>query len=102
MVTTMNKKLVQKLRKNHEAQARQIAGGNAYDRVRREFEIEYEVAREVAKARQEAGLTQREVAVAMGTTQSVISRIERGTNVSIETLDRYAAACGRHLKIQVA
>jgi transcriptional regulator with XRE-family HTH domain len=48
-----------------------------------------------------AGLTQNEVAMAMGTTQSVISRIERGTNVSIETLERYVSVCGRHLQVQV-
>jgi transcriptional regulator with XRE-family HTH domain len=72
-----------------------------FDRVKREFDIEYEVAQEVAKARKDAGLTQQELATAMGTTQSVISRIERGANISIETLDRYVAACGHHLKIQV-
>ena len=97
----MNRKLVQKLRGEHEKQAVGIRAGKRFDAVKREFDIEYEVAREVAKARENAGMTQREVAVAMGTTQSVISRIERGANISIETLDRYVSACGHHLSIQV-
>ena len=97
----MNSKLAQKLQRAHQTQARSIRRTAAYDRVKREFDIEYEVAREVAKARKESGLTQSELAAAMGTTQSVISRIERGANVSIETLDRYVSACGHHLKVQV-
>ena len=97
----MNRKLVQKLRGEHEKQAASIRAGKRFDAVKHEFNIEYEVAREVAKAREDAGMTQREVAVAMGTTQSVISRIERGANISIETLDRYVSACGHHLSIQV-
>ena len=97
----MNKELARKLSERHKAQARNIRAAGVFDRVKREFSIEYEVAQEVAKARKEAGLTQQELATAMGTTQSVISRIERGANISIETLDRYVAACGHHLKIQV-
>lgn len=97
----MNRTLVQKIRKGHEEQARGIRKTTEYDRVKREFDIEYEVAQQVVKARRDAGLTQRDVAAAMGTTQSVISRIERGSNISIETLDRYVSACGHHLKIRV-
>ena len=97
----MNRMLVRKLRNGHERQAKSIRAGKSFDTVKRDFDIEYEVAREVVKARADAGMTQAEVAAAMGTTQSVISRIERGANVSIETLDRYVSACGHHLKIQV-
>jgi ribosome-binding protein aMBF1 (putative translation factor) len=97
----MNEKLARKLSKRHKAQARNIRATGVFARVKREFNIEYEVAQEVAKARRAAGLTQQELATAMGTTQSVISRIERGANISIETLDRYVAACGHQLKIQV-
>lgn len=97
----MNKQLSKKLKKGHEQQAQRIRNFGDFDRVKREFDIEYEVAREVTRARQEAGLTQSQLAEAMGTTQSVISRIERGSNISIETLDRYVAACGQHLRIQI-
>ncbi len=97
----MNKKLVNKLRNEHESQAGGIRSNGCFDTVKHDFDIEYEVAREITKARSDAGLTQAELAAAMGTTQSVISRIERGTNVSIETLNRYVSACGHHLRIQV-
>lgn len=97
----MNNKLMHKLRNAHEKQAGIIRANVSFDTVKHDFEIEYAVAREVAKARLDAGMTQADVAAAMGTTQSVISRIERGANVSIETLNRYVFACGRHLRIQV-
>lgn len=51
--------------------------------------------------RTEAGLSQRELAARMGTTQSVISRVEEGGGVRnrIDTLARVATALGRHLVI---
>ena len=49
--------------------------------------------------RTEAGLSQRELAERMGTTQSVISRLEEGGGAKnrIDTLARVAEALGRHL-----
>lgn len=46
-----------------------------------------------------AGLSQRELAARMGTTQSVISRLEEGGGARnrIDTLARVATALGRHL-----
>ncbi|MCY3924690.1 MAG: helix-turn-helix transcriptional regulator [bacterium] len=46
-----------------------------------------------------AGLSQRELAERMGTTQPVISRLEEGGGVRnrIDTLARLATALGRHL-----
>lgn len=101
MVIMTNKKLVRKLRNEHESQAVGIRSNVCFDAVKHDFDIEYKVAREITKARSDAGLTQAELASAMGTTQSVISRIERGTNISIETLNRYVSACGHQLRIQV-
>lgn len=48
-----------------------------------------------------AGLTQRELASRMGTTQSVISRLEEGGGARnrIDTLARVATALGRHLVV---
>jgi ribosome-binding protein aMBF1 (putative translation factor) len=49
--------------------------------------------------RTQAGLSQRELAQRMGTTQSVISRLEEGGGARnrIDTLARVATALGRHL-----
>lgn len=51
--------------------------------------------------RTRAGLSQRELAERMGTTQSVISRLEEGGGARnrIDTLARVAAALGRHLVV---
>ena len=51
--------------------------------------------------RTEAGLSQRELAERMGTTQSVISRLEEGGGARnrIDTLARVATALGRHLVV---
>jgi len=97
----MNRTLEKKMRTAHERQASGIKKTRDYAKIKRDFDVEYEVAREVAKARADAGMTQRQLAEAMGTTQSVISRIERGANVSIETLQRYVTACGHSLQVRV-
>jgi DNA-binding XRE family transcriptional regulator len=50
---------------------------------------------ELAKKRQQAGLSQTWVAAAMGTSQSSIARIEAGrADVRLSTVERYAAALG--------
>ena len=56
---------------------------------------EFGMARELISARSRAGLTQSEVAQRMGTTQSVIARLEGGRRMpSIRTVQRYAQAVG--------
>lgn len=51
--------------------------------------------------RTEAGLSQRALAERMGTTQSVISRLEEGGGAKnrLDTLARVATALGRHLVV---
>ena len=51
--------------------------------------------------RTQAGLSQRELAERMGTTQSVISRLEEGGGARnrLDTLARVATALGRHLVV---
>ena len=56
---------------------------------------EFEMARELIAARSRAGLTQGEVAQRMGTTQSVVARLESGRRApSMRTVQRYAQAVG--------
>jgi ribosome-binding protein aMBF1 (putative translation factor) len=53
-------------------------------------------------ARHKAGLTQEQIAVRMGTTQSVVARLESGRHMpSLELITRYAAALGRRLQIEL-
>ncbi|MHB0868059.1 MAG: helix-turn-helix domain-containing protein [Chloroflexota bacterium] len=51
--------------------------------------------RELAALRVKRGLTQTQVAARMGTSQSVVARIESGEiDVKLSTLEKYAAAIG--------
>jgi ribosome-binding protein aMBF1 (putative translation factor) len=97
----MNKKTIEKMKAAQAEQVKQIRKLDCYDDASQEFDLEYELAKELHEARAGAKLTQAEIAVRMGTTQSVISRIERGSNVSVETLARYAKACGKHLEVHL-
>jgi ribosome-binding protein aMBF1 (putative translation factor) len=54
---------------------------------------EFELAHELIAARVRAGLTQAEVAERMGTTQSVVARLESGAQMpSVNTLLKFAKA----------
>ena len=55
------------------------------------------------QAREEAGLTQEELAEKLRTKKSAISRIENhAEDIKLSTLERFAHALGRHLRIEVA
>ena len=67
-----------------------------YDALDQEFTL----AAAVIAARTHAGLTQEELAARMGTTQSVIARLEGGrSKPSTTTLEKLAKATGTRLKI---
>ncbi len=62
---------------------------------------EFEIAKAIIRARIENKITQKELAVKMNTTQSVISRVEQGkTSPSISLLKRLAAALNTTLQVQ--
>ncbi len=65
------------------------------------IEQDFALAQMIYHLRTEASLSQRELAQRMGTTQSVISRLEEGGGSSnrVDTLARAATALGRHLVI---
>ena len=70
----------------------------AYDEV----DAEVRLAVEIVEARETAGLSQAELAMALHTKQSNISRIERGAqNVTIGTLGKIARALHCKLDIQI-
>ena len=70
---------------------------------RKEYEAladEFSLAEALIKARVQAGLTQKELAQRMNTTQSVIARMEGGrVKPSSRTLERFAKATGMRMKI---
>lgn len=70
----------------------------AYDRMTPEFQV----AGALIAARVKAGLTQEQVAKRMGTTQSVIARLEAGSTLpSMKSIYRYAEATGTKPEIQL-
>jgi transcriptional regulator with XRE-family HTH domain len=66
-----------------------------------EIEADFELGQLIYDLRTEAGLSQQALAERMGTTQSVISRLEEGGGARnrIDTLARVARALGRHLVV---
>ena len=60
---------------------------------------DFDLGQLIYDLRSEAGLSQRELAERMGTTQSVISRLEEGGGAKnrLDTLARVATALDRHL-----
>lgn len=68
----------------------------AYDALDDEFAL----AGALIEARSKADMTQEQVAEAMGTTKTVIARLESGrTMPSTRTLERFAKATGMRLRI---
>ena len=66
-----------------------------YRKAYTDLHAEFELAEELIAARTRAGLSQRDVAKRMRTTQSAVARIESGKHwPSRRTLDRYAKATG--------
>jgi ribosome-binding protein aMBF1 (putative translation factor) len=74
----------------------------AYDAL----EEDYSVLHSLLAARQDAGLTQMQIATRMGTTVSAVSRLEGSLrsekhSPSYATLRKYARACGKKLMVQM-
>ncbi len=59
-----------------------------------------DVGRMVRELRERRSMTQRELATEMKTAQSVISRIEAGSNLTIDTLQAVADAMSADLSIE--
>ena len=77
----------------------------ANPRVRAEYDKlapEFEISAELVKARLRAGLSQAELAVRMGTSQSTIARLESGQTLpSTKTLLRFAKATGSKIYVRL-
>lgn len=85
-----------KARKLHERDMSKPAYRAAYESMGAEFSL----IEALIGARKRANLSQAELAKKMGTTESVISRLESGrVKPSTRTLERYAKATGHFLKL---
>ncbi len=77
--------------------------GKEVDRIEREEGALLDI---LLKARQEAGLSQAQVAERMGTQAPAVARLERALatgkhSPSLATLRKYAMACGKKLSLQL-
>lgn len=71
-----------------------------YRKAYEELALEFELVSVLVQARSQAGLTQKQLAKRMKTTQSTVARLEGGrANPSIRTLEKFAQATGTRLKI---
>jgi ribosome-binding protein aMBF1 (putative translation factor) len=78
----------------------------ANPKVKAEYDAlapEFEIAAELLRARLRAGLSQTELAVGMGTSQSAVARLESGDTLpSTKTLVRYAWATGSKVRLKLS
>ncbi len=71
----------------------------AYD----DLEVEYQIISDIIRLRNKKKITQKQLAVRMGTTQSALSRFEIGgrRNPSLNFLKRLADALGTKLEVRL-
>ena len=73
-----------------------------YDRAYAEARLAAEVGPRIHDARETAGLSQREFARRMGTSQAAIDRLESGgVGATITTLQRVATALGLEVSVEL-
>ena len=73
----------------------------AFPRLVAEAEARRRLARKLAKLREKKALSQTVVAARMGTSASVVSKLEAGGDVKLSTLQRYCAAIGEKFAVAV-
>jgi ribosome-binding protein aMBF1 (putative translation factor) len=67
-----------------------------------EADTEYTIIEALIRARNDANLSQAELAEKLGTTQSAVARLEGGgVSPTLSTLRRYAAATGNKLRLEL-
>ena len=74
----------------------------AFDESYAAAQLAAEVGERVREAREAAGLTQRDLAARMGTSQAAVARLEAGgTGATLTTLHRVATALGLELAVEL-
>lgn len=73
-----------------------------YERVYSEAKLAADIGERVREARDTAGLSQRDLAELMGTSQAAVARLEAGgVGATVTTLYRVAAALGLELSVEL-
>ncbi len=73
-----------------------------YARMWKEADLPWSVAATMANARWATDLTQADLAERMGTTQSVVARMENGRHLSsLRSIERYAKALGLGVEVKL-
>ena len=79
-----------------------VAERSDYDQAYAEAQLASEVGEGVREAREAAGLSQRDLAARMGTSQAAIARLEAGgVGATLTTLHRVAVAVGMELRVEL-
>ncbi len=73
----------------------------AFPDLVKEAEARRKLARKLAHLREKKALSQTVVAARMGTSASVVSKLEAGGDVKLSTLQRYCAAIGERFAVAV-
>jgi transcriptional regulator with XRE-family HTH domain len=77
-----------------------LSAPGAAERVA-QIEDELRLASGLTALREEAGLSQRELAMRIGVSQPRVAAIERSRNVTLDVLEEYIEAVGGHLEVNV-
>jgi len=90
---------------NHSQLKKKALGKKSVREEYKALEPEFNLLREMLKARNDAGLSQADIAERMGTKPPAITRLESSLtsgrhSPSIATLKKYAEAVGCHLEIK--
>lgn len=74
-----------------------------FDEVYDATRLALDVGEQIRDAREEAGLSQRDLAAKMGTSQAAIARLESGgVGATLTTLHRVAVALGRRIIVELS
>ena len=72
-----------------------------FEKVWEDSKTEYQLRLAMIEARNQAGMTQADIAKATGMKQAAVSRLENGeTNPTLRTIKRIAAATGKTLEVR--
>lgn len=87
---------------NYERYVRAQLKDPAFAKAFRDESLRLRVARQILELRHKHDLTQHELARKIGTSQSVVARIEQGReNISVNRLDAIAQIFGKRIELRV-